>query len=120
MIVDYLEKFFKKHGYIVGLDGRKILIRQEYKLLNSAIQSTAALIYKMWCINVNREIRQHDIYCRQILEYHDELGFRVHKDDVEISKEIIMKGANMVQDQLGLITPIDADVKVGMTWAETH
>ena len=121
LVIDYLEKFYKKHKYIVGLDNRKMMVRAEYKLLNTAIQGTAALIFKMWGINVNRMLReQPDIYCRQILEYHDEYGFRCNNKDLDVAVPIIKKGANMVQEQLSLITPIDCDVKVGMNWAEVH
>lgn len=120
MIVDNLTKFFKKHGYIVGLDGRKLYIRAEYKLLNTAIQSTAALIFKMWLNNANRELQKHDIYCRQMLEYHDEGGWRCHEDDVSFSIPIIEKAANQVQEQLELYVPIDCDCKVGMNWSEVH
>ena len=120
MVVDYLAKFFKKHKYIVGLDGRKIQVRQEYKLLNTAIQSTAALIFKMWLINTNRMLEGTSIYCRQMLEYHDEAAYRCLPEHAEEASRIIKLGANMVQDQLNLIVPIDADVKSGMTWAEVH
>lgn len=120
LVVEYLEKFYKKHKYIVGLDGRKMQIRQEYKLLNSAIQGTAALIFKMWGINVNRMLADNPIYCKQMLEYHDEYGYRVHQDDTEEARRIVSLGANMVQDQLKLLPPIDADCKIGMCWADVH
>lgn len=121
LVVDNLTKFYKKHGYIVGLDGRKLYIRAEYKILNTAIQGTAALIFKIWCILANQELgKRDDLYCRQILEYHDELGFRCMKDHVDPSVTIIGKAAEDVQDYLKLNVPIGCDVKVGMNWAETH
>jgi len=120
MVIDYLTKFFKKNKYIVGLDGRKMQIRQEYKLLNTAIQGTAALIFKMWGINVNKMLEGTGLYCRQVIEMHDEYAYRCLPEHVEEASRIIKLGANMVQGQLGLIVPIDADVKSGMTWADVH
>lgn len=120
MVIDYLTKFYKKHGYIVGLDGRKMMVRAEYKLLNTAIQGTAALIFKVWVNNANEELVKHPIYCKQIIEYHDEVQFRCHKDHVDIAMPIISQAANKVQQDLQLCVPIDCDCKVGMNWAETH
>lgn len=119
-IIDFLTKYYKKHGYIVGLDNRKMLVRAEYKLLNTAIQGTAALIYKIWCILTNRELRKEKLDCKQIFEYHDELGFRCHPDYLDQATAIIKSCANQVQEYLKLTVPIDADCKVGMNWAETH
>lgn len=67
LLVDYLVQYYKKYGFIKGLDGRKIFIRAEYKLLNSLVQSAAAIVFKRWGVMCNKELIEKKIDCKQII-----------------------------------------------------
>lgn len=66
-LVEYLKKYYKKYGFIKGLDGRKLFIRAEYKLLNSLIQSTAAILFKRWGVICNETLRKNNLDCKQVI-----------------------------------------------------
>ena len=119
-LVDYLYKYYKKHKYIVGLDGRKLQIRGEHKLLNTLIQSAAGIIFKRWDVIVTRELLEKKLDCTPIIRMHDEIQYRVHQDVADISQEIVLRGAASAGEYYGLKVPIAADCKLGANLAETH
>lgn len=119
-IIDDLEKQYKKNKFIVGLDGRKLQIRQKYKLLNTLIQSSAAIVFKRWGLIANERLRAAGNHCRQIIAYHDEYCYRCNPDHLEESKQIILDSAIDAGKYYNLYVPIAADCKVGANWAEVH
>lgn len=119
-IVQYLIKYYKKYGYIRGLDGRKLFVRAEYKLLNILIQSAAAIVFKMWGVLANRKLRALEVDCQQIIAYHDEFDYRCHPDCVDLATSIIKAAAIEAGEYFNIKVPITVDVKVGMNWAEVH
>jgi len=119
-LVDYLVKYFKKYGFIKGLDGRKIFIRAEYKLLNSLIQTAAGILFKKWGCICNKDLRRENIQCYQILAMHDEYDYRCHKDHEEDAKMTITDSALRAGEYFKLNVPILVDVKSGANWSEVH
>lgn len=47
-LMEYLNKFYTKYGYIKSLDGRRFPARSKHVLLNILIQSSAAILFKKW------------------------------------------------------------------------
>jgi DNA polymerase I-like protein with 3'-5' exonuclease and polymerase domains len=119
-LVQRLTAYYKKHKFIRGLDGRKLMIRAEYKLLNSLIQSAAGIIFKMWGVMVNRKLREEGLDCRQIMAVHDEFSYRCLPAHVDRASQIIRECALLAGEYFKVNVPITADVKVGMNWAEVH
>ena len=119
-LVEYLKKYYKKYGFIKGLDGRKIFIRAEYKLLNSLIQTGAGIIFKKWCVMANSGLLYDRLDCKQIIEYHDELDYRCHQDHVDDSSFIIKDAATRSGEYFKLAMPVEVDVKYGSCWADVH
>ena len=120
LIIEYLEKFYKKHKYIVGLDGRKLEVRAEYKLLNTLIQSSAAVIFKRWSVIAVDRLEAQGLDCKQIIGYHDENQYRCLQDHEPLAKEIISQSAIDSGIYYNLYTPISCDVKSGANWSQTH
>lgn len=119
-LVDYLERYYDKYGFIKGLDGRKTFIRAKYKLLNSLIQTAAGIVFKKWDVLCQQSLRENNIGCKKVISYHDELDFRCDKDHVESATKIIKNTAILAGEYFKLHTPITVDVKVGANWAEVH
>lgn len=119
-LVIYLEKYFKKYKYIVGLDGRQLFIRAAYKLLNTLIQSAAAIVFKRWGVLLNERLIEQGVDCAQIIAYHDEFDFRCHPDHLVVATEIIKQAAIDAGLYYDMKVPITVDVKVGSCWAEVH
>jgi DNA polymerase I-like protein with 3'-5' exonuclease and polymerase domains len=119
-LVDYIEKYFDEYGFIKALDGRKLLIRAKYKLLNSLIQTGAALIFKKWGILANKRLREAGLYCRQILAFHDEYSYRCLPEHANQAAEIISQAALDAGIFFNIKVPITTNVKMGRNWSEIH
>jgi DNA polymerase I len=119
-LIKFSEKFYTKNKFIVGLDGRKIPIRAKYKILNTLVQGAAAIVFKRWLTMVCYEFSKTDIYCRQILNVHDEGAWRCHKDSTDIAVPIIERCAKEAGLFYNMIPPVTTDCKVGRCWADVH
>lgn len=120
MLIDYLEKFYRKNKYIVGLDGRKLTIRGKHKLLNSLIQTAAGIIFKRWDLIATAELHRVGLDCTPIIRMHDEIQYRCLDIDVEESCQVIVQSAARAGEYYELKVPIGADCKVGSNWSQTH
>ena len=115
---DKLVDMYKRNGYILGLDGRRLYIRAEYKLLNSLFQSAAAVIYKTWMVLAHKYLINLDI--SQIIAYHDENQYRCIESEVSEAIPLIEQSAVDAGESFGIRVPTLADCKVGMNWFDTH
>jgi len=107
-------------GDIRGLDGRRILVRHQHAALNTLLQGAGAIVCKQWSICMHKYIKQNKLNARLVNTIHDELQYEVHNDDVQA----MMDGADETIRQAGKILSVrltlNADSKVGKTWADTH
>ena len=119
-LVENLKLQYKQYGFIVGLDGRKITILHDYKLLNSLIQTGAGIIWKRWGVIANERLRAALLNCPQIIAYHDEYEYECPEIEKDLAIPIIKTAAVDSGKFYNLTVPITADVKVGTNWAEVH
>ena len=107
-------------GYVPGLDGRRILIRHQHAALNSLLQGAGAIVCKQWSICMHRYIKRNNLDAHLVNTIHDELQYEVHDKDVEA----VVIGADKTMQEAGKILDVrlqlNADAKVGLTWADTH
>lgn len=114
-------------GYIKAVDGRPIFIRSNNRLLNSLLQTTAAIVFKRWMVRIHEVVSQDALLkdiVKQVIAYHDELQFEVSGPAVRVAAvhlcSIVEQAAIDVGKELGCPIPIEAEAKVGVNWAETH
>lgn len=119
-LVKGLEEQYKHYGFIVGLDGRKLHIRHDYKLLNSLIQSAAGIVWKRWGVIANERLRATGLDCPQVIAYHDEYEYDCDELEVPLAIPIIKTAAVDAGRYYNLSVPITVDIKVGKNWAEVH
>lgn len=121
-LVSDLERSLKAHeGWIKGLDGRKVFIRESRKLLNSLLQNSAAIVFKQWMVNCDQE--KFGVEAHQVIAYHDEKQDELYTSDVREAHTYgkrVCELAAITGEQLNLNVPIAAEYKVGKNWAETH
>lgn len=113
-------KHTTRNGWIMGLDGRKIMIRSPHSAVNAKFQSGGSIIVKMATILMNKWIRQEGLDANQIIHMHDEIQFEVHPKDVEAMTAICHRAWKAAGEFFNLNVPIVGSVKVGANWAETH
>lgn len=118
-----LKSAFDKRGHIKGLDGRKLFIRSEHKLLSQLLQSCGAIICKKWVELAYHEInRQHGTNNAYIVGWiHDEIQVACRTEEIaenvgHISRRMAKETGAIFKTKI----PIDADYSLARTWADSH
>ncbi len=130
--MDETINFAKEYGYVETLMGRRRYLRDinsanftvrgfaERNAINAPIQGSAADMIKMAMIKIHHALKDPAngiVHSKMVLQVHDELVFDAHKDEVEKLKPLVV--ANM-ESAMELLTPVVAEVGVGLNWLEAH
>ena len=107
-------------GYVRGLDGRRIWIRSEHAALNTLLQGGGAIVCKQWSIFLKKEIDKRNLSAMLVNTIHDEQQYEVLRSDAEEVCAISDLAIQNVGSFFNLRVPLNADAKIGNTWAETH
>jgi len=119
-----LESKLRERSYLVGLDGRALWCRSEFKALNVLLQAAGALIMKQVVINVHKSmddlgyVHGHDWIQHAMI--HDEIQVSCPKHLTETLQQTALSAFPKAQDFFGFRCKIEGDSRVGFTWAETH
>jgi DNA polymerase-1 len=81
---------------------------------NAPVQGSAADIFKLAMIDVDRVIEEGGFATRMLLTVHDELVFEVPLDEHEKVEPVIRSTMEAVTE---LRVPLDVDVGFGPNWA---
>lgn len=124
MFKDAVLKEYQKYGgkFIVGIDGRKLFSRAEHSLVNLKFQSAGSICIKVAILICFTKLMSYNIlqYCKLIITMHDEWQAEVKEEYVEQYTQIALKSIEDAGKYFKLNIPLEGDVKVGMSWAETH
>ena len=111
-----------QRGYLYGLDGRKLHLRSEHGALNLLLQSCAALIAKQWVWLVDQAIKNEQLDAEIIAFVHDELQLKIRGNEDE--RNHIARRCTECAEEAGkhfkIKIPIQAEYKIGRTWADCH
>lgn len=117
-LVRRVERASRK-GYLIGLDGRKLWIRQQHQALNTLIQGGGAVFMKTVTEILDRSTSNwSDTF--KVVDMHDEAQWEAIEDDVAYLTYSIQGAFLKATEKLELRCPQEAEVKVGKTWADTH
>lgn len=109
-----------KRGYLLGLDGRKLQIRSEYSAFNTLLQAAGAVVMKVAMVELDDRIKEKGFYAKKVYDSHDEGQLEVWEPHAEpltqLCKNAVLKAGEMMK----LNVPLEADAKIGKSWAETH
>jgi DNA polymerase-1 len=83
--------------------------------LNAPIQGSAADVFKLGMIEVDRALQKSDLDCHMLLTVHDELVFEVPSRHVEEAAALVKREMESAYE---LSVPLLADVGWGSNWAE--
>ena len=116
-----------KRGYLDGLDGRKIWMRRDesgrimdHKSLNTYIQSAGAIVMKKSMVLLANEVELNKLDVIKVLDMHDEAQADVSIKDADAYGELAIQSIRDAGEYYNLACPLDAEYKVGLTWADTH
>lgn len=112
-------------GYLIGLDGRKIMMRKQddgsvmqHKALNTLLQCAGAVVMKKSIVYLDEWSK--DLDSMKVIDMHDEGQADVSEKDAELYAEYAVKSIVQAGTHFNLNIPLDAEAKIGDNWAETH
>lgn len=119
-LIKQVERASKK-GYLLGLDNRKLYLRDKKSALNTLIQGGGAVFMKTVTELLDRNFSKSK-NCHKVVDMHDEAQWEIKDDPIIIDSfgyavRLAFDGAC---NSLQLRCPQEPEIKVGKTWAETH
>ena len=105
-------------GRIKGLDGRTLIIRNEYSALNTLLQSAGSIVMKEALVCFSSLISNLD--ASVVANVHDEWQVEAYKNHAEEVGDLGVKAIRESGVRLSLNCPLDGEYKVGLNWSETH
>ena len=130
-VYSYMENtvaFALSHGYVETIFGRKRYVQNELSspnhmirefgkraAINQPLQGTAADLIKLAMIETYRQLNNHNLKSKMVMQVHDELVIEVQKEEQDEVKEIVVKAMELNQP---LAIPLKVDVNLGRTWQE--
>jgi len=110
--------------YLIGLDGRPLYCRSEFKALNVLLQAAGALIMKQVVINLHNNMHDqglvYGVDWHQHGMIHDEIQLSCPPHLVDAVTAQALKSFPQSQEFFGFACPIEGDAKTGKTWFDTH
>jgi DNA polymerase-1 len=119
-----------EQGYVVTLLGRKRYFPElrsgsrahgslksaaQRMAINHPIQGTAADIIKIAMIHLHRELRDHRLSSKMILQVHDELVLEVPDGEFDQVRRLV---TSIMEGAYELDAPLKVDIKSGRHWGE--
>jgi len=129
-LYDYMEKTrddVRIRGYVTTLLGRRRYVPEVYSesrtvreaaeraAINMPIQGTSADLIKIAMVRIFAQMQAEGLRSEMILQVHDELVFRVPKDELPRMVELVRE---TMEGAMTLDVPIRVDVKVGKNWLD--
>jgi DNA polymerase I-like protein with 3'-5' exonuclease and polymerase domains len=111
-------------GYLIGLDGRPLFCRSDFKGLNVLLQSSGALIMKQVVIELHKKMYDlgyfygHDWQQHGFI--HDEVEVSCAPAMVETLTAVALEAFPASQQFFNFQCPIEGDAHVGYSWDQTH
>lgn len=108
--------------WVSGLDGRRVPTGEPYKALNRLVTASEAVLCKRWLVSVYDELRTRFQYgpdgdAYLTLWLHDELVVSCRKEIAEQIAELLVRHARKAGEPYKFSVPLDADYKIGRSWA---
>ena len=113
-----------KREYLIGLDGRPLFCRSDFKGLNVLLQSSGALIMKQVVIELHNKMYDlgyvygHDWQQHGFI--HDEIEVSCPPAMVDTLTSVALEAFPAAQQFFGFQCLIEGDAHVGYSWDQTH
>lgn len=115
-------------GWLLGLDGRKLHMRKSFgaiqknKALNTLLQGAGAIIMTKARVQLYHDVLNNPELkgCLKVLDYHDEETYECSPHQGEMLRELMIQSVVQSGLHFNLNIPLDADARIGHSWAEIH
>ena len=100
------------NGWLMAIDGRRVLVDSPHKALNYLLQCSAGVIAKRWMVIADDNL-QFDLHTHQLAFVHDELQYETLPVYAEEIMSVLEISAKMAGEYYNLRCPIAAEAKTG-------
>ena len=107
-------------GYLKGLDGRKLHIRNAHSALNTLLQGAGAIIMKQGLVLLDNVLKLNAVEYKFVANIHDEWQIEVPKDKADFIGQFAVESIVKAGEHFKLRCPLDGEYKIGDNWSETH
>ena len=109
-----------RKGYLIGLDGRHLKVRNQHAAVNLLIQGAGAVICKQWLVDIDILLRKNKMNAHLVASIHDEYQHEVFKPHAKRFGELTKQAMKETERKLQVKCPLDSEYKIGQNWSETH
>lgn len=116
-----------RRGFLIGLDGRKLWVKSAHSALNLQLQSDGALLAKKWVCLFYQYMEEAGYVMGWNGDFvpsawiHDEIQCACRTKEIAMQAQVLCeKAAIDAGKYFNYRVPIEADSKIGLTWAQTH
>ena len=119
-----VEQAARARKYLMGLDGRKISVRQTRSFpsnaLNTLVQGAGAVVMKQALILLDSYITKEKLDAKFVGNIHDEWQLEVKENEADKVGELGVLALREAAKHFNLFCPLDGEYKIGDNWSETH
>jgi DNA polymerase I-like protein with 3'-5' exonuclease and polymerase domains len=111
---------FTARGVLLGLDGRKLLVRSEHSALNTLLQGAGAIAMKQALVFLHKDLTNRKIPFKLVANVHDEWQIEVPE---KYAEQVGQSGVTAITDagvEFKMNCPLTGEYKIGDTWKQTH
>lgn len=120
ILINRVKNVAINRGYLKGLDGRKLHIRESYRALNTLLQGAGAVVMKKATVLQWKEAKLAGIDGYPALHIHDETQNMIREEQANKFAEIAVEAIRETGRHFEYKCPLDGEAKIGNNWAETH
>jgi len=115
----YVETIKNRRRYINDINSSNSVVRgyAERNAINAPIQGSAADMIKIAMIDIFNSFKKENLKSVMTMQVHDELVFDVHKDEIEIVKQIVKDN---MRNAIKMSVPIEVEMNTGDNWLDAH
>lgn len=122
-LIDKVQNFAKKNGWLPAIDGRKIYVRKfegkvlVHTALNTLLQANGSIIAKRAMVIAYNEIKKRSLDAHPVVYYHDEFAYDCEPSIAEEVGVILIDSMRLAGEYYNLNIPIAGEYKVGYNWS---
>lgn len=106
-------------GFIIGADGRRVMVGSEHQTLNYLLQTLEGITCKAALVYAYNKIKEQGLEAYPTLFYHDEVVFVAKESDAEAVKDICVEAFKEAPKSVGVMC-MDGDGQIGDSYADVH
>lgn len=128
VLMDWVQDFAGKNGWVPAIDGRKLIMRRDpfsgevmtHKALNTMLQSAGSIVMKIADCYLTGWIEKSGLEAYQVIMMHDEFQFTCKWEDVPTLRSYIDACVKKAGESLNMECPLASDSMLGGSWLHTH